>query len=73
VSVELRRRPESPDPIGNCRDCLFAFSASSTAMNLECRRFPPTPLFTGANVASAAFPVVEPGDWCGEWSPAPVE
>ena len=50
---------------GNCRYSKYRFSYSGRNEKLNCHRFPPT--IHNTEDAFSQFPVVNSGNWCGEW------
>lgn len=49
-----------------CRTCHWRKEGMLAVDPYECRRYPPTVVFTG-NVFRSSWPIVKPTDWCGEW------
>lgn len=51
-------------PMVRCEDCVFCMSGS------RCHRYPPVSAEAGSGHLKQndwQFPVVSPGDWCGEY------
>jgi len=51
-----------------CRFCVY-FEKAPVGWHGECRRFAPKETDSDGG---AAWPQVTPGDWCGEFTPAPA-
>lgn len=50
-----------------CIDCEYAEPVILPDGMLRCRRYAPGPIAGGAEPAGAAWPIVAPEDWCGEF------
>ncbi len=49
-------------PVECCENCRYYLIEQ-----LQCRRFPPTPIWNGVEVDDS-LPITRPSDWCGEFS-----
>ncbi len=66
---------EKKKPEPTCETCLFPRPAESNYQEaaLACHRFPPSQDDTQQRPGPFPFPIVKPGDWCGEHKPKPKE
>jgi hypothetical protein len=53
--------------MGKCKDCKFVYKVGEK--QLECRKFPPTPILTNPSVTgyTSIWPPVEKDWYCGEF------
>lgn len=64
-----KAEPKKPEP--TCETCRFATAAQSNYQEavLACHRFPPGQDEAQQRPGPFPFPIVKPGDWCGEHKP----
>lgn len=72
---KAKEKPSPKKPQPTCKTCAFARPAKSNYKDAdcECRRFPPSQDGAQQRPGPFPFPIVKPGDWCGEHKPKPEE